>query len=67
MADIKTLALPIPNFEYDANDEATTRRIVEQAIEDLNVKLIRVQRLQESITSKATRRHQFLLMGTKHV
>tara|TARA_R100001509_G_scaffold120804_1_gene74975 strand:+ start:187 stop:390 length:204 start_codon:yes stop_codon:yes gene_type:complete len=67
MADIKTLALPIPNLEYDANDEATTRRIVEQAIEDLNVKLIRVQRLQESMTSKATRRHQFLLMGTKHV
>jgi len=67
MADIKTLALPIPNFEYDANDEATTRRIVEQSIEDLNVKLIRVQRLQESMTSKATRRHQFLLMGTKHV
>ena len=67
MADIKTIVLPIPNPEYDANEETVNRRILEQAIEDLNVRLTRVQRLQESITSKASRRHQFLLMGVKHV
>tara|TARA_R110000824_G_scaffold65112_2_gene169874 strand:+ start:10392 stop:10595 length:204 start_codon:yes stop_codon:yes gene_type:complete len=67
MADIKTIALPIPGLEYDENEEAVTRRIIEQAIEDLNVKLIRVQRMQESVTSKASKKHQFLLMGTKHV
>ena len=66
MVDIKTIALPTPNPEYDDNDEAVTRRILEQAIEDLNVKLTRVQRLQEVMTSKAMKRHQFILMGVKH-
>jgi hypothetical protein len=66
MVDIKTIALPRPNPEYDDNDEAVTRRILEQAIQDLNVKLTRVQRLQEVMTSKAMKRHQFLLMGVKH-
>jgi hypothetical protein len=66
MADIKTIALPIPNTEYDPNDEAVTRRILEQAIEDLTVKISRNQKLQDSLSSKASRRHQFLLMGVKH-
>jgi len=66
MADIKTIVLPTPNPEYDSNDEAVTRRVIEQAVEDLTVKITRVQRLQEVITSKAMRRHQFLLMGVKH-
>jgi|TARA_R100000234_G_C5003503_1_gene181492 hypothetical protein len=66
MADIKTLALPTPNPEYNSDDEAVTRRILEQTIEDLNVKITRVQRLQDTMTSKAMKRHQFLLMGAKH-
>jgi len=66
MADIKTIILPTPNPEYDRNDEAVTRRVIEQAVEDLNVKITRVQRLQEVMTSKAMKRHQFLLMGVKH-
>tara|TARA_R110002051_G_C8445071_1_gene455788 strand:- start:121 stop:324 length:204 start_codon:yes stop_codon:yes gene_type:complete len=66
MADIKTIVLPTPNPEYDSNDEAVTRRVIEQAVEDLTVKITRVQRLQEVMTSKAMRRHQFLLMGVKH-
>ena len=66
MADIKTIVLPTPNPEYDSNDEAVTRRVIEQAVEDLAVKITRVQRLQEVMTSKAMRRHQFLLMGVKH-
>lgn len=66
MADIKTVALPIPNSEYDSVDEAVTRRVIEQAVEDLSTKIIRVQRLQETVVSKAMKRHQFLLMGVKH-
>jgi len=66
MADIKTVALPIPNTEYDSNDEAVTRRILELAIEDIAVKVSRIQRLQDSLSSKASKRHQFLLMGVKH-
>ena len=28
MADIKTVALPIPSSEYDSVDEAVTRRVI---------------------------------------
>ena len=66
MADIKTIALPVPNIEYDSNDEALTRRTIEQAIEDINVKITNIQRMQSTVTSKASKRHQFLLMGLKH-
>ena len=67
MADIKTIALPLVNTEFDSNNEALTRRTIEQAIEDINVKITTVQRMQSTITSKASKRHQFLLMGMKHV
>jgi len=67
MADIKTIALPLVNTEYDSNNEALTRRTIEQAIEDINVKITTIQRMQSTITSKASKRHQFLLMGMKHV
>ncbi len=66
MADIKTIALPLPNIEYDSNNEALTRRSIEIAIEDLNAKIVTIQRMQSTITSKASKRHQFLLMGMKH-
>ena len=66
MADIKTIALPLPNMEYDSNNEALTRRSIEIAIEDLNTKIVTIQRMQSTITSKASKRHQFLLMGMKH-
>ena len=67
MADIKTIALPLADIEYDSNNEALTRRTIEQAIEDINVKITTVQRMQSTVTSKASKRHQFLLMGMKHV
>jgi len=67
MADIKTIALPLPNIEYDSNNEALTRRSIEIAIEDLNAKIVTIQKMQSTITSKASKRHQFLLMGMKHV
>jgi|TARA_R100001224_G_scaffold41251_1_gene23724 hypothetical protein len=66
MADIRTIALPVADLEYNSNDEAQTRRIVEQAIEDINVRITNIQRMQSTITSKASKRHQFLLMGLKH-
>jgi len=66
MADIKTIALPLPNMEYDSNNEALTRRSIEIAIEDLNAKVVTIQKMQSTITSKASKRHQFLLMGMKH-
>ena len=65
MPDIKTLVLPIASPEYDNNDEAITRRTIEMAIEDLNAKVTRIQKAQDVITSKALKRHQFLLMGMK--
>jgi len=43
-----------------------TRRTIEQAIESLNVKIVTIQRMQSTTTSKASKRHQFLLMGMKH-
>ena len=66
MADIKNIALPIPSLEYDNNNEAVTRRTLEQAIQDLNNKIITVQKMQSPVTSKASKNHQFLLMGMKH-
>ena len=66
MADIRTIALPVVDLEYNSNDEAQTRRILEQAIEDINVRITNIQRMQSTITSKASKRHQFLLMGLKH-
>tara|TARA_R100000664_G_scaffold484_1_gene1530 strand:- start:1107 stop:1310 length:204 start_codon:yes stop_codon:yes gene_type:complete len=66
MADIKTIGLPLASSDYDANNEALTRRTIEQAIESLNVKITTIQRMQSTVTSKASKRHQFLLMGMKH-
>tara|TARA_R100001086_G_C11632028_1_gene201963 strand:+ start:146 stop:349 length:204 start_codon:yes stop_codon:yes gene_type:complete len=66
MPDIKTIALPLPDIEYDSNNEAITRRTLETSIEDLNVKIVAVQQMQQTVTSKAIKRHQFLLMGAKH-
>lgn len=66
MTDIRTIALPVANLEYNSNDEAQTRRTIEQAIEDINVRITNIQRMQSTITSKASKRHQFLLMGLKH-
>jgi len=66
MADIRNISLPIASIEYDNNNEALTRRTLEQAIADLNNKIITVQKMQSPVTSKASKKHQFLLMGMKH-
>tara|TARA_B100001057_G_scaffold108608_1_gene106440 strand:- start:29 stop:232 length:204 start_codon:yes stop_codon:yes gene_type:complete len=66
MADIRNISLPIASIEYDNSNEALTRRTLEQAIADLNNKIITVQKMQSPVTSKASKKHQFLLMGMKH-
>ena len=66
MADIKTIALPLPNQEFDPNNEAVTRRLIEQALEEINTKITLLDRMKSTTISKASRRQQFLLMGMKH-
>ena len=66
MADIKTIALPLVNTEFDSNNEALTRRTIEQAIEDINARITLINRMKSTTISKASRRQQFLLMGMKH-
>tara|TARA_R100000773_G_C4127281_1_gene59812 strand:+ start:316 stop:519 length:204 start_codon:yes stop_codon:yes gene_type:complete len=66
MANPKSIVLPIPKQEYDVTEEALSRRITEQAIEDLAVQIRRLSKLQDVVSSKAVKRQQFLLMGMKH-
>jgi len=47
MAQIKTVPLPAPDIEYDSNNEAVTRRTIEQAIESINTKITNIQKLQD--------------------
>ena len=66
MANPKSIVLPLAQQEYSSADEAVTRRILEQAIQDLAIEIDRLSRLQDVNSSKAIKRHQFLLMGMKH-
>ena len=66
MADIKTIALPLPSQEFDQNNEGVTRRLIEQAIEDINARITLTDKMKSTTISKASRRQQFLLMGMKH-
>tara|TARA_Y100001938_G_C8023760_1_gene396823 strand:- start:511 stop:714 length:204 start_codon:yes stop_codon:yes gene_type:complete len=67
MATKTSVPLPIPSPEYDLEDQAVTRRLTEQAIQDINADSGNLQTLQQSVISKAVRRHQFLLMGGSSV
>jgi|TARA_R100000329_G_C7432418_1_gene152028 hypothetical protein len=66
MAAKTSLPLPLPSIEYNQSDEAVTRRLIEQTIQDINNDIGNTQDLSQSNISKAIRRHQFLLMGVKH-
>ena len=66
MAEKSTIPLPIANIEYDEVNEAVTRRTIEQAFQDINSEIGTLKTMQQSVVSKAIRRHQFLLMGVKH-
>ena len=66
MANPKSIVLPIPRQEYDVTEETVSRRITEQAIQDLAIKVNKLSKLQDVVSSKAVKRQQFLLMGMKH-
>tara|TARA_R100000231_G_scaffold133542_1_gene106502 strand:- start:1584 stop:1787 length:204 start_codon:yes stop_codon:yes gene_type:complete len=67
MAAKTSIPLPIADQEYDQQNELVTRRLIEQAIQDINSDVGNTQTLQQSNVSKAVRRHQFLLMGASSV
>jgi len=58
--------LPIPSPEYNYTNESLTREQLESSIQSLEDEVYNLKRMQESITSKSVKRHQFLLMGVKH-
>jgi|TARA_R100000700_G_C3083599_1_gene88136 hypothetical protein len=66
MAEKSNIPLPLASLEYDENNEAITRRTIEQALQDVNAEIGTLKTMQQSVVSKAIRRHQFLLMGVKH-
>lgn len=63
MANPKSIALPLAQQEYNSTDETVTRRIIEQAVQDLAIELDKLQKMQSVVASKSVKRHQFLLMG----
>jgi hypothetical protein len=67
MANPKTIALPLAQQEYNTTDESVTRRIIEQAVQDLAIEIDKLQKMQSVVVSKSIKRHQFLLMGGKSV
>ena len=67
MANPKTIALPLAQQEYNSTDETVTRRIIEQAVQDLAIELDKLQKMQSVVASKSVKRHQFLLMGMTSV
>ena len=67
MAEKTSLPLPLANQEYDEINEAITRRTIEQALQDVNAEVGTLKKMQQSVVSKAVRRHQFLLMGATSV
>ena len=66
MAEKTNIPLPLASSEYDEMNEAISRRNIEQGFQDINSEVGLVKKAQDPITSKAIRRHQFLLMGAKH-
>jgi hypothetical protein len=63
MANPKSIALPLAQQEYNSTDETVTRRIIEQALQDLAIEIDKLQKMQSVVASKSIKRHQFLLMG----
>jgi hypothetical protein len=55
--------LPVPTPEYDVNNEATTRRTIEQAMDQIENDVNVAKTQGDKSGSLAMRRFQFLLMG----
>ena len=63
MAERTNIPLPLASSEYNESNESITRRTIEQALQDVNAEVGTLKKMQQSVVSKAVRRHQFLLMG----
>tara|TARA_R110000772_G_C13082867_1_gene417670 strand:+ start:368 stop:568 length:201 start_codon:yes stop_codon:yes gene_type:complete len=63
MSQKTTAPLPLASLEYNFSNESLTRQQIEQAIQSTEDALTLLKAMQESVTSKSIRRHQFLLMG----
>tara|TARA_R110000796_G_scaffold87506_2_gene188798 strand:+ start:442 stop:642 length:201 start_codon:yes stop_codon:yes gene_type:complete len=63
MSQKTTAPLPLAPLEYNFSNESLTRQQIEQAIQSTEDALTLLKAMQESVTSKSIRRHQFLLMG----
>ncbi len=59
--------LPVAPLQYEVNNEQTTRRTVEQNIQDVDAKLDRSIDKSDKLSSLSLRRFQFLLMGASNV
>jgi len=55
--------LPVPTPEYDVNNEAITRRTIEQAMNQIENDVSLAKTQGDKSGSLAMRRFQFLLMG----
>jgi hypothetical protein len=67
MAERSNIPLPLASSEYNETNESIARRTIEQAFQDINAEVGTLKKMQQSVVSKAVRRHQFLLMGAKSV
>ena len=67
MAERTNIHLPLASSEYNESNESITRRTIEQALKDVNAEVGTLKKMQQSVVSKAVRRHQFLLMGATSV
>ncbi len=59
--------LPVAQLQYEVNNEQTTRRTIEQNIQDVDAKLDRSINKSDKLSSLSLRRFQFLLMGAGNV
>jgi hypothetical protein len=67
MAERSNIPLPLASSEYNETNESIARRTIEQAFQDINAEVGTLKKMQQSVVSKAVRRHQFLLMGATSV
>ena len=65
MASKSAPPLPLPLSDYELTNEQITRRTIEQLFQDVFSEINAIESLKTSASSKAVRRHQFLLMGAK--
>ena len=59
--------LPVAASQYDLHNEQTTRRTIEQNLQDAEAKVDRAILKEDKLSSLSLRRFQFLLMGAGNV